>query len=457
MLLFPTYTPRYRSLSGLMAFFVVLFLLFCGAENGLASKAVYFQRLSYQVKGSSSGGWATAYNLYHYSLSSAFKPYEFWPFLTSMRNSYSTANSLYWWWPYGYLEPGYGNDPPYLYASFGQFGVASQVPDDWTEDDVDNLVNIPYSKLTTDQRSALSGTFVGGNRANADGSSEKFVSFNTRTQGTITSTGGLVTYDQSGVASVSYPDGYGVISGYKLLPNGTTTPVYYTISDGQAVEHTSYPVTDFSNLDTDDQGNYTLSVPDYSGQLNQIIKRIDNIDLHIPDINVNPEVNVTVPPPEVTVELPDSISDSLTDIQASLDTVVSNTSVTGSVSSAENFSDLEMSSEEQSLVNDLVSWETNIPLIGEAVDFGLTAIMGKIPSVGTEYVWLDYTIGGSSAGASGRRGLASSSNPLNGYRVLVSLANYQDLLQATRGTLILFEALYFVVLIFKLIHKALLV
>lgn len=460
MLLFPTFTPRFKSSSVPMVFCAALSLLFCGAENGLASQRVRGYSLVKYVR--SGDNYVRGSTYYHYIIdgstdsTSAF--YEWWPFLSGLKTSYTIANSRLIWYSPDYPEPGYGRDPPFYYETIvGAFFTASNVPNDWTQDDVNNLANIPVSNLSPSQLSAITGTFVGSNVTNGDTTS-KVVSMNTKTPGTVVQDGGVVTYDLNGVPEVSYSDGYGVISGNRLLPDGSTTPIYYTVVDGQSQEHTTYPITDFSNLQTDDQGNYTLSVPDYSGQLNQIITRIDNIDLHVPDINVNPEVNVTVPAPEVTVELPDTISDSLTSIEGSLSTIVSNTSVTGSVSSAENFADLEMSSEEQSLVQDLVSWETNIPLIGEAVDFGLTAIMGKIPSVGTEYVWLDYTIGGgSSAGASGRRGLASFSNPLSGYRVLVSLANYQDLLQATRGTFILFEALYFVILIFKLIHKALLV
>lgn len=455
MLLFPTFTPRYRSLSGLMAFFAVSFLLFSGVENGLASQTWYYYSLYYTVGNTPRTSSPIVKRVFfdHQVYDDLVK----WPFLSQ----YSRYTESSWSW-FVYYLPQYSffgaNKYPWCYSPDGSGSFS--VPDDWDSSDL-QMIQDSYDSLSFAQQSALTGAPVCGNKGD-----EKYVYFPHRAIGSYVSPGGVSTFDSDGIPIVSYPDSSGYATGYKPLPDGSYSPVYYTIDGTTVTEISSIPTSDYSSLDYNaETGLYTLDVPDYSAKLDTIISRIDNIDLRVPApvVTVNPEVNVTVPPPEVTVnpevtvELPDSISDSLTDIQASLDTVVSNTSITGSVSSAENFSDLEMSSEEQSLVNDLVSWETNIPLIGDAVDFGLTAIMGKIPSVGTEYVWLDYTIGGSSAGSSGRRGPASLSNPLSGYRVLVSLSNYQDLLQATRGTLILFEALYFVVLIFKLIHKALLV
>lgn len=434
---------RYKLLSVPLAFFLALFLLFCGAENGLASRNVYGMTLTYRPKISS--GYSEGYKLYYYFLSGQShtpSAYEAWPFLQDLQSRYSSVNGLYSWFPYGYLEPGYGNDPPYIYQHFITYFTAGNVPDDWTQDDVDDLLNEPFNSLTPSQKAATTGSFVAGVQ-----NGSKFAIFNKRTLGTYIN-GGVVTYDSNGDIAVAYPDNTGYISGNKLQPDGSTTPVYYTIDNNSVIEHDTLPVTDFSSLSYDsDLNHYTLDIPNYSKQLDAIINKIDGIKF---DGTINPEITlnptVTVPPPEVTVNVPET---DLTDIESSL-VEIGNTLVADDYNLNLQTNDLQLTSEEQLDLNALRSWQVDIPLLGDAVDFGLNSLIGKIPNVGTEYVWLDYTIGGSK-----RASKAPSSNPLNGYHIRIDLTSYQQTLLAVRGWLILLEALFFSLLVYKNVREAL--
>lgn len=297
------------------------------------------------------------------------------------------------------------------------------VPDSFSSDDLKNLNN-SYYNLPEDQKFGLTGGFT-YDTVDIDGESVPVIQFDSKPVGTSTGTGGVYVYDKQGNVVQSFPDGTGYASGYQRNADGSYSPVYYQIDGDNITQTSSIPTTDYSSLSYDsDTGSYSLDVPDYTRQLDTIISRLDNIDLLVPapnvDVNVSPDitvnppaVNVTVPPPEITVNPPvvnvappevtvnptvtapdvtvnvntdlSSVNSALSDIKDSL--------TSDNVSTSNVPGDLSLESDEVALVNSLRDWETDIPLLGDAVDFGLNSLLGKIPRVGTEYVWMDYTLG----------------------------------------------------------------
>lgn len=471
-----TSSLRFSSLMRRMALLPVFFLLFFGAENGLA------KTLKQHLIWCYCGPGANRYPVYAWFLAYSPVPsiYEQFPFLASLDHQGGSLGGVYYF-PYGKQinSSSQPNFADYYYYDTGAYSDI-QVPDTVTDNFI-NSINQQYLSLTSRERAAITGLTI-AHVDKADGSYEDVSYFNHRNIGS-SFLDGVITYDRTGDVVLSSASGTGYASGYELQADGSFSPVYYQVSsDGTVTKQDTIPTSDYSQLTyNQDIGQYSLDVPDYSAKLDTIISKIDNVELTVPApvVNVNPELNVTVPPPEVTVNpeinlnpdvtvnvpapevivtIPDSISSTLGDISSSVSNIQDNTDVSGDIASMPSFADLTLTDEEQNLVSRYSDWETNIPLVGDAVDFGLTTLFGQLPTVGTEYVWLDYTIGtrsSSKASTSSKASASSSVNPLNGYRIRIDLTAYREVLLAARGVMVIGEALFFLVLCYRDIKKAL--
>lgn len=436
---------RYKYSSARSVYSVALSLLFFGAANGLASQDL-IEHVIFRYVGSK------RIPLRYYYLSSSPVPsiYEQFPELQNLdHRGGSMGGTLYF--PYG-TNPTSSSDPnfsPYYFYDIPTYHTIS-VPDIVTTADV-AFINQSYSQLSNSEKAAVTGLVVAQVSSGQDFSVVSY--FTHASIGSISSSGGVITYGSDGVPRESYPDSQGFANGYEQNPDGSYSPVYYQVQGNSVVKLSSLPTSDYSSLTFED-GEYHLNVPDYSPQLDLIANKLDtlnfdNITVQVPPPQVTVNSDINVPTPEVTVNVDSS---DLSDIEQSL-VEIGNTLVADDHSLPLSTNDLSLSSEEQSLIDSLRDWETDIPLLGGAVDFGLNTLLGKIPNIGTEYVWMDYTLGG---GGSKRNIKApQSNNHLDGYRIRIDLTPYQQTLLAIRGWLILLEALYFILLIYRNVREAL--
>lgn len=432
-----------------MASCVALLLVLCFVESSLASQQVKAMRvLRAQLSGNEWPNLASQKPMrYFYYIGSKPSYYEAFPFLQDLKRVVQNNGTLIDYVPYGNypLNPGGYQKYPFFYRQYGDIN-AGTVPDDWTQDDINNI-NAEYQSFSDDQKNALPGTFVAGNQTSGE-TTTKFLSFNKSTPGTLAYSGGVYTYDDKGEVVVSFPDNTGYISGYKPLPDGTYTPTYYIVENNQVTEVSSVPLTDYDSLTVDEEtGNYSLNIPNYTRQLDLIVNKLDGITLTAPVVNVNPEVNVSVSGTGTDLSSVESTLDDVSDSLTDIGSLLQDSLVVDPVSTPSITNEVGITTEEQAIIDQYRAWETNIPLIGSTLDTGLTALLGRIPDIGQEYVWIDYTPGSRSR----------SSSPLSilsGMRIHVDLTEYRDIILAFRGWIILAECLWFILATWKIIREA---
>lgn len=454
---------RFTTLCGFsspaMVFFAGLLSVTFFAVNSLGSQTLYALRLGYGTLQKPAYNYpdATRPLYYYYYIGTAPNRFEAFPVL---RDLYTSNNVQYF--PYG-GSSAFGTSPvtgspayPYQYYYLGSW-TAGNVPDDWTQEDVEEI-NRQFSDLSTAQKKALTGTVVAGNASNSSGDISRFIQFNKKTLGSMTPDGGVIVCGADGVPTVAYPDNTGYVSAYKELPDGSVTPVYYYISNNTVNEVDYIPTQEYSALDYDTTTQqYSLRVPDYREKLDLIANKIDGITLtYDPVINVSPPavtVNpaITVNPavtvsPDVTVNVD---SADLSDVESSLvgiGTLLDSSLCTDSGQQPTFTNEVGLTQSEQTMISNFRAWETGIPVLGSTLDFGLTAIFGRLPVVGQDFEWMDIQPLASSPGPTGM---------LSGLRIRVDLTQYRNLILALRGWLIIAEAIYFGILVWKLIREAL--
>ncbi len=385
---------------------------------------------------------------------------QVYPFLADLE---AANNGLSYWqyWPKGYTQ----KNAPYCYAVKGNSNLNVTVPDDKAEY-IPQIV-AAFDTYSDSERACMNGIIIEYPSTDDGG----ILLTPTFYKPGVVVGNAVSTYDEQGRHVLSYPGQTGFIDGYVPTPEGTMRQVWYDttgVSSGsQAVLLDSLNNTSSQDLVYDsDTGLYSFNVPDYSAQLsaiNESVRRIsfDGITVDIPpsQVTVNPEITVNPPAvtvnpeitvnppavtvnPEITVNPPEvnvSVDTDLTDVNDGLSAVndsldaIAESFYTPAIQS--DFSNEVLTEEENALLDVVHGWETDIPVLGDAMDIGLNVLIGKIPQIDKKYELLN--------------------TELWGYQVKCDLNPYKDTILLFRAFFLLCELVWFFWVLWNDIHKAL--
>lgn len=431
-------------------------LAFFAASGSDASQRTQYAFVRYAIRGNNNttiNNGPIVARYYRLVNGPGFPPVlEMFPFLSGLSSYYVTSSGYTVYHQSKYTSSNW----PWAYSYVASYGNGPDVPDDWTATDLDDIVNKPSSEKPLNQRAALTG-FIAYSVDHGDGSITKSAEPIYRATGQYFGDT-IVLNDNEGRPVLVKADSNGIASGY-INDGLELRPVFYDMSGTTPVEISPSQTTQSEALTYNpDTGLYTFTPPDYSPQLQQINDSIlslqnqtitiDNIELDIPppQVTVNPEITVnppavtvnpeiTVNPPEVNVSVDTDLSevnDGLSAVNDSLD-AIAESFYTPAIDS--NFSNEVLTDEENALLNVVHGWETDIPVLGDAMDIGLNVLIGKIPQIDKKYELLN--------------------TELWGYQVKCDLNAYKDTIMLFRAFFLLCELVWFFWVLWNDIHKAL--
>lgn len=350
---------------------------------------------------------------------------DLWPWLADYDSHYESSIQTIWYFPRGYSFYGTGGKyPPYMFVPTGTYSTQQTVPDDWGQEALDYL-NQGFSQLTDVEQSAIQN-FVGETQV-SDGHTNYIVNIVYRQPGTVLDQG-VVVLNSEGVPEVRFPESDGYVHGYSAVGPNQFEPAFYRIQGNSAIRLSSIESVSSSALSYDSTtGLYSISVPDYSTAIagiardveairnNPFLVDLSGVEIPPPVVTVNPEVtvtpDVTVNPqvtvnptvtvtPDVTVnvnpnvELPSTLNVGLTDegYQDVVDIIdesqlseyvrnLSNAFTTPSTVQDFDTSEHQYTQEEQSLLDVVNGWNTQIPVISNACNVAFNTAFGSIPSI----------------------------------------------------------------------------